>query len=123
MAIILLYSEFESEESEFSEAEESEESQESESDKISILFNYYGDDQVQSNSHRNKQKGIDMNQNDLIEEDKNSVTVKAGNKIIERTVEQVISNAKTIQKFKFRHRYQSSGRHERLEGTIFYEFD
>ena len=57
-----------------------------------------------------------MNQNNLIEEDKNSVTVKAGNKIIERTVEQVVSNAKTIQKFKFRHRCESSVKRDRING-------
>lgn len=89
---------YEGEESELTENGESEESLESESDKISVLYNY-GNEHDRSNS---KYRINDINQSESPEEDKYSVTVKAGNKIVERTVEQVITNTKTFQRFQFK---------------------
>ena len=65
---------------------------------------------VNFNNRNNDSKGVFKFGKDKIgaldaskdEEDKYSVTVKAGNKVIEKTEEQVIQNAKTIRKIMIR---------------------
>ena len=95
---------FSEEEGGESELSEDEESEESESDKINILFNY-GNQNKSSNSFK-KSKGIILDGTDEYpeEEDKSSVTV-IGNKLINKTVENVIQNSKTIQRITFTSRF------------------
>ena len=100
------------------EGSESEESQESESDNISFLLNLGNEEGMTTNLRKPQTFGI--NQSDNQEEDKYSITVKAGNQIVEKTVEQVITNAKTIQKINFKGKMNmSESRSSRHDEGIF----
>eukprot|EP00345_Euplotes_harpa_P005854 CAMPEP_0168327940 /NCGR_PEP_ID=MMETSP0213-20121227/6180_1 /TAXON_ID=151035 /ORGANISM="Euplotes harpa, Strain FSP1.4" /LENGTH=497 /DNA_ID=CAMNT_0008330907 /DNA_START=320 /DNA_END=1813 /DNA_ORIENTATION=+ len=106
----------ESEESEQIISQESEES-ESESDKINILFSYGIKNNKSSESFKKKLK-LDRTYENPDEEDKYSITVNVGNKVIEKTVQHVVENSKSIHRIMIEGKFkvgesESSGGHSK----------